>query len=221
MGFKARWIALAAAVALMLACSDGGSEGADPEQDQARAEGVVLMASDLPSGWSSRPHEQLPGETELRSDIARCLGITPLDERATAEAMSDDFTQNMATVSAVVWFVSSEEEASDDAAAYAGGMFPECAGPGYGAQIEAVGPEGNTLSALEITEVDAPEVGDGAVAHRVSAVIQFGEITVPITIDLVHVFDGRAEIELTVVSPGAPFEREFVNDLAEAMADRL
>jgi hypothetical protein len=227
-----RQVLLVVAMGVATACGGGATPGTasrpaedqaagDYALDQAIADRANLQAADLPADWSSRPREPLPGEDALRPDIARCLGLAPPSERATAEARSPDFTQQLATVSSLVLLVETEAEARADAAAFTGGGFPACAEPGYGAQIHSVAPPGNTVTNLAVTPVDFPSFGDQTVAHRVTAVVDMGHVTIPINIDLVHIFKGRAQLELVVVAPGVPFPADFVVRLAEAMAGRV
>ncbi len=205
------------------ACGDGGGDEANPAKDRAAAEEANLKAGDFPAGWNSRPHEKLPREDELGPEIARCLGISPPSERATAEVRSLDFTQGVATASSLVRFMASETEVRADAEAFSSDRFPACAQPGYAAQMHEVAPEGNTIQEITMTKVDFPTYGDRSVAHRIAAQLQIPVLPtpLPITIDLIHIFKGRAEAELTIVAPGMPFPPDFATRLAGAVAERL
>lgn len=211
---------LAVLVAILPGCGSGNGSPS-PDADRAAAEKATLRAADFPSGWSSRPHEPVPGEEELRRDIARCLGISPPSEAATAEVRSPDFTQGLATVSSIITFVKSESDARTHADALTSERFARCAEPGYAKQIHEVAPEGNTVTDVEMAKLDFPPHGDRSAADRVTAMAHIGEINVPINIDVVRVFKDRAELELTVVAPGTAFPADFAARLAGAVVGRL
>jgi len=217
------WSTLALAVALSLsaACSNG-DDGANPTADRAAATEANLKAADLPSGWSSRPNEPVPGDESLRPDIARCLGISPPSEGATAEVRSPDFFQGLATVFSLITFMETEAQAQAHADALTSDRFAACAAPEYAEQMHQTAPEGNTVSDVNVSRRDFPALGDRTAAHRITATIQVNEqITVPITIDVIHIFEDRAQVELTVVAPGQPFPDDFAPRLAESIVDRL
>lgn len=214
-------LSLALGLALSAACGNG-DDAVSPTADRAAASEANLKAADLPSGWSSRPNEPVPGDESLRPDIARCLGISPPSEGATAEVRSLDFFQGLATVHSLITFVETEAQAQARADALASDRFAACAAPEYAEQMHQTAPEGNTVRDVNVSKRDFPALGDRTAAHRITATIQVNEqITVPITIDVIHIFKDRAEVELTVVAPGQPFPDDFAPRLAESIVDRL
>lgn len=200
-----------------------GGEKVSPAADRAAARKANLQASDLPSGWTSRPHEMLPGEEQLRPDIARCLGISPPSSRASAEERSPDFTQGFSTASSIVTFVKSKKEATRDATAFTGGKYADCIRPGYEKQVHDVAPEGNTVKSFAVSKLDLARYGDRSTGDRITATthIPGPDIDVPINIDLIRIFKGRAEAEIVIVAPGSPFGKDFETRLASAVARRL
>ena len=214
-------MALAVVMALAAGCG-GGDEEPDPSADREKAREASLKAVDFPSGWSSKPHEKLPGEDELAAEVARCIGISSPSARATAEVRSPDFTSGFATsASSVITFVRSEEEAAADAAAYAGEKFPQCAEPGFAKQMQAVAPEGATVEEVKISTSSFPRHGERTVAYRVNGTIHIGEMKVPVNIDLVRIFKGRAEVTLVFSNPGAPFPADVARSVAAKVVERL
>lgn len=214
---------MAMGVALILSAGcGGGDETADPAADRKKAQEAALKASDFPSGWSSKPHEKLPGEDELAAEIARCIGISNPSSRASAEVESPDFTSGFATsASSVVTFVTTEEEADADATAFAGDKFPQCAEPGFAKQVQTVAPEGATVDAVKIATSRFPTYGDRTVSYRVNATIQLGEMTIPVNIDLVRVFKGRAEVSFVFSNPGPPFPADVARTAVAKVVERL
>ncbi len=217
------------------ACGDdggGGAGGGDEGDttttvnreaaDEAAAASANLKVEDFPAGWTSKPHEKLPGEDELAAEIQTCVGIDPASTRVTAEHRSPDFASGLATqASSVILFVKSPQQATGDADAYAGDKFPACAEPGFAKQIQQVAPEGGTVADVKVSKSTFPALGDRTVAHRVTANIKLDQMTVPINIDVVQIFKGRAEVTLTFVNPGAPFTEALAQELASKLVARL
>lgn len=201
----------------------GGGDTASPAADRAAAENANLRAGDFPSGWSSKPHEKLPDEDTLNPDIAACLGISPPSGRATAEVRSADFTQAMASASSVITFVKTGDEATADAKAVTGGKFADCIKPGYEKQMHDVAPQPNSVSEVAVTKLDFPKFGQYSIATRVTGKVHIDElgIDVPVNVDVIRIFKGRAEAEIVVVAPGTSFPNELVSGLAGAVAGRL
>lgn len=215
-----KWLAVVVAVGVLAAC--GGDDAPDAAADQATAEKANLNQADFPSGWTSTPHEALPGEDELAKEVADCLGISPPTSRAIAEARSPDFSSGLATqASSVITFVGSEDEAEEDAEAFASDKFAPCAEPAFAKQIQQVAPEGATVNDVKVAKSTFAETGDRTVAYRVTATIQVGEMPVPINIDLVRIFKDRAEVQLTFVNPGQPFPPDLARSLAGKVVGRL
>lgn len=212
---------IAVVVALSAACG-GGEDKADPASDKEKAQKAVLRAADFPSGWSSKPHEELPGEDERAAEIARCIGISNPSARASAEVRSPDFTSGFATSAfSVITFVKTEEEAAADAGAFAGEKFAQCAEPEFAEQIQAVAPEGARVENVKISRSEFPAHGDRTVAYRVNGTIFIGEMDVPVNIDLVQIFKGRAEVSFVFSNPGAPFPADVARTVAAKVVERL
>lgn len=204
------------------ACGGGGGT-ASPAADRTAAEKANLRAGDFPSGWSSKPHEKLPDEDTLNPDIASCLGISPPSGRANAEVRSPDFTQAMASASSVITFVKTGDEATADAKAVTGGKFADCIRAGYEKQMHDVAPQPNTVSGVTVTKLDFPKFGQHSIAERVTGNVHIEDlgIDVPVNVDVIRIFKGRAEAELVVVAPLTPFPNELVSGLAASVASRL
>lgn len=212
-------LAVVVAVVVLSAC---GGDPPDAAADQAAAEKANLNQGDFPSGWTSKPHEVLPGEDDLAKEVADCLGISPPTSRATAEARSPDFSSGLATqASSVITFVGSEDEAEEDAQVFASEKFAPCAEPGFAKQIQQVAPDGATVNDVKVAKATFPDTGDRTVAYRVTALIQVGEMPVPINIDLVRIFKDRAEVQLIFVNPGEPFPPDLARSLAGKVVGRL
>ncbi len=213
-----RLVALLALLAWTATACGGGQP--TPAEDRATAQEANLKPADFPSGWKSKPHEKLPGEDELAAELATCLGIEPPATRATAEVRSLDFSSGFATqASSVVTFVKTDEVAAADAAAFAGDKFAACIEPGLAKQVKEVLPPEATVDQVSVVERPFPALGDRTVAHRFTAHINPMDIVV--NIDLVHVFEGRAEVALTFVNPGQPFPEDVARSVAAKVVARL
>lgn len=200
-----------------------GGGGVSPAGDKKAAVKANLRPADLPAGWSDKPHDPLPAEDALIPDIASCLGRPASIGRFTVEERSADFTQSIATVSSVIRYARTQKEATADRVAFTGDRYGECAQPGYIKQMHDVAPEGNTVTDPTTARIALPTFGTGSADDRISALVHIPQLStaLPINIDVLRIFKGRAEAEITVVAPGEPFPTDFLTKTGRAIASRL
>ncbi len=228
-------LCLAVAALVSSGCSNGNSSGGgggdgkpatqtapDPAADKAKAAAASLQAADFPAGWKSAPHQQLPGEDKLDTQLASCLGVPQPSTHSTADVRSPDFTTGIATTaSSRIRYVRTVDDAVRDATAYTSPKFVECLEAPFSAQIAQVAPPGAKVANVRAASLAFPSYGDRSTATRVSATLNIGPTTVPLTIDLVRVYVGRAEVEFTFRSPGQPFSASLERALVGKVVGRL
>lgn len=219
-------VPVAVALAVTAAACGGNGSGAgdpDPAKDRAAAQRANLKAADLPASWRSEAQVDPPGTEEVENQIARCLGTTSPSSRATAEVESPKFTSGLATQArSVITFVKTKDEATKDAANFASDKFPDCAKEGFTKQVGVSAPEGSTVTDLTITDGKFAALGDRTVARRVTADIQVDPtFSITVYVDLVLIVVDRAEVDLTFVNPGSPFDEDLALELATKVVERL
>jgi hypothetical protein len=217
--------ATVAAVALIGACGgDGGSTTAakaDPASDKAAAEKINLKASDLPAGWTSSPHQTSPEADATNKRFAECIGSSDPKARQTVDLHSPDFSKGQTTqASSEVQFVRTDADAKNDLAALQGAKTVGCIKTLVQEAAQRQLPAGTSASNVQAEQLSFPTLRDGAAAFRVSFTVAAAGLNVPVYADAVFFRAGRAELSLTTVNAGSPFDANLEKDLAKKMADR-
>lgn len=238
---RIRGISLALVAVLGVgACGNGGDEGDDqalsttttagspgapsatsapgPADDQAVVDRIVLKASDFPPGWTSTPAEPDAGDAGDKA-LAECLGV-PLPENR-PEAESPEFSRGELTqVSSSAELAATEEEAASEFAALEGPKANPCFKQQFDkALAEQAGDV--TFAPAEIEVLEPPTAGDEALALRLTTGISAPDgSTVAIYADFVFIRKGRAEISLSFINAGQPFDSALAGGLTQKLASR-
>lgn len=194
--------------------SDASQPAAD---DQARAESIVLSASDLPEDvdWTSTPWEHdEEGERALRT----CIGLPPPSDVARAD--SPTFSAgDVTTVDSSASIASSAESVNEVFAAAEGPKFVDCVRQRVEAQLDEQPDQ--TFGSVRAERLQFPHVGDGTTAVRASTTIESADgEQVPLHLDVVIVKKGTVGMTLGLVNAPEPFPTELAVALAEVMAAR-
>lgn len=215
---------------LLAGCGDGDDEASGTRTDdsaseqageQARAEAAVLALADLPAGWRAQAEEDRPDHDTTWQALADCLEIEDPSQAAVAAATSPTFVSGVATqVTSSVAYLGSEEQVQAVAAAYTGEQSLACASEALASDVERNAPPGGTVSEVQVAAFEFPDMEDAVAAYRAMARIDLGEVTVPIVMDVVTIFDGRAMSRMVFLNPGEPFPEELQRSLTEKVVGR-
>ena len=198
-----------------------GEQAGEEPGEEARAEAAVLALADLPAGWRAQAEEDRPDHDTTWQALASCLETEDPGRTAVAAVTSPTFVSGVATqVTSSVAYLGSEEQVQAVAAAYTGEQFMACASEAFAGDVERNAPPGATVSDVEVAAFEFPDVGDAVAAHRVMARIDLGEVTVPLVMDVVTIFDGRAMSRMVFLNPGDPFPEELQRSLTEKVVGR-
>jgi len=214
---------VAACVLGLVACGDGGgSTKAAAGGDQAAAAKIVLLKSDFPAGWTSTPHQATPADDTTRQQFAQCLGIPDPKTLQTGDAQSPDFAKGQTTTaSSEARFVHTDAQASAALAAYQTGKGTDCFKQTLTSALPGQLPQGATTSNLAVQQLTFPTLKDGTAAYQASLTVSIASgISVPVYVDLVIFRAGRAEVTLTTVNTGSPFDSGLEKKLAQNLAAR-
>ena len=190
--------------------------------NRAKAARSTLQGSDLPSGWSSAPHQASPDEAAVTAQLAQCLGITDPTTRTTADVHSPDFSKGQTTTaSSEVRFMRADADASADLAAFQSGKGPQCFKQTIEKALPSRLPPGASTSDLAVRQLDFPPLKDGTAAYQASLTVSLGGgINLPVYVDFVLFRAGLAEVILNTLNTGSPFDANLEKDLARKMAGR-
>ncbi len=197
----------------------------DPAAEQDAAEDALLVLSDFPAGWSEVPNaEPTEEEADYRRRTAECIGSEGpgIGDLGGAIASTGDFTSpSEETVAETVSFAPSVAEAEDFIVRFAAPDVAECFGEAAADLADGQLRSGMTLGEVTVARLNVSEVGDEAVAYRVTVPVLSGEWTVNLYADLVLVRYGRTVVGLAFQSELSPFIFEDTERYVALAAERL
>ncbi len=191
--------------------------GRDPAAEE-RARAANLQLSDFPEGW--KLHEEGEGlDLELVwADVLRCLGVTPPEPAGSAT--SPTFLRGLATQAQSTVEYMSEPAANSTADTLANPRFEECATEAFNADAERNKPEGATPGPARVAPLDIPQLGQRRFATRANFSMNLADLQVPITQDLIVLFDGGTVIRMMFLNAGSPFPEDLQRSLMQTVFDR-
>ena len=208
-------IALVAA-ATLAACGGGGGGEAQTvlnDQDQSRAEAVVVRASDFPGGWTSARHEQQSAKTCLNPDLS--------DLTVTGQADSRDFSLQSFFVNSSATIMRSADEAKTAYERQATGDLPKCIADQLGKSIESSSDVAIDVKHTGVRELDFPRLADRSRAYRATLDLDFGGAATRAYVDFVFLQRGRTLATVAFASVGQEPQKGLDEELAARVAGRM
>lgn len=189
--------------------------------DVARAERIVLRASDLPgSGWGAVPTPKSTEELVEGDDLLdACMAGFP-DPDVTASAESDRFTRQHALAYSVAWIVSSDAAAEIAFATLAHERFASAFVAGMAAEVDA-GQGAATLLGHVAAPVGGLESLGRAAAHRARLMAADSDGVLPIHLELLALQGERAVTLIILADSPHPMPGADVEMVAKRVAERL
>ena len=205
------------AAAALAACGGvaGGGEAQTVlnDQDQARAEAVVVRASDFPGGWTSARHEQQGAKTCLNPDLS--------DLTVTGQADSRDFSRQSFTVNSSATVMRTADEAKTAYERQATGDLPKCIADQLGKSIESSSDVAIDVKHAGVRELDFARLGDRSQAYRATLDLDIGGAAVRAYVDFVFLQRGRTLATLAFAGIGQAPQQALEEELTARVAGRL
>jgi hypothetical protein len=172
--------------------------------DLDTAKKLVLVAADLPPGWTAEPDDQTAGAgSDARADeLAICTG-TSGKASETADWNGDEFSMGTSEVSTDVSMVKDEATFRRDAEAIKGPKVQTCV---KDAITKMLSPLGAAPDSVEVTPLEVAEFGDVSVGYRITATLAARGQTQTIYLDLIMIGKNRAQTTTTFSNVGEPFD---------------
>ena len=189
--------------------------------DAARADRIVLQASDLPgTGWEAARAPESAAEIVHDDDLLdACLAGFP-DPDVTASAESDRFTRKHALAYAVSWVLSSEAAAEIAFATLAHERFASAFVTGMAAEVDA-GQGAATLLGHVAAPVRGIEARGRSAAHQARLTAADADGVLPIHLELLALQEERAVTLVILADSPDPMPSAGVRAVAERVATRL
>lgn len=196
-----------------------GSGSGPPGPDLARAQGIVLVASDLGPDFTSSAHDTTSG-TRALTDCG--LGNSVLvDPTYPTQADSDDYERVLA---AQTVDVSSEARVTPDvgsaqqaAAIVAQARFRSCAADSLRAEVSSAG----VVESVKATPLPVTAPVQDAVGIRAAVRVKADQVEEDITVDLVFLRKDRALAYVSVTTTVGTPDDGLRDRLVAAMASRM
>jgi hypothetical protein len=220
-----------AALVIVLAlavCACGGNKkpgtaGMDTSAaDRAKAQQLVLNASDMPPGWTGVPPSPDPEGDVQSKALAACAGAVDPSVATSAEVEGQSFSKDTADVSSDVTIVKTTQHAQTDLAAITGPAFESCAEDAASdllkAQFER---SGATLESFSFDPISTERYGDATNAFRLATTVATGDQRATLYVDLIFILKGRAEVTVSFTNVGKPFDEALKRSLLAKMGAKL
>jgi hypothetical protein len=220
------------AVALLAACG-GGSSKPDTAKDQAKADNIVLRASDLPDGFAVKESSSSDssGSTDSSSDATQqqfddCVegksGVSGADDKAHTTAKAKATYEQGTGLDSVE--VEGEAQLYDEEAIVAKELsalqdpaFGDCIQPAFESSFTN---EGATDVALTVTPTSVDGIGDGGAGYLVSGNVTITGVKVAFATELGFVRVGRTALTTFVTSLTGDADHDLLTRSLSAMAGR-
>ena len=202
--------------------------------DQVAAERATLKLSDLPSGWTSAPHENTPDNPGIEKALADCLHVDVSvfnSQRDTGSADSPDFSSPQdEQVTDSVSFSRTTDEVQSAMNIIRRPTFSSCLGKAMDTAVSAdlkhpspgsTVPLNVSFGQSSVAQVSFPSLGDQSSAYRITIPISVGSIQLKVFADLVIAAKGRGAHILTFIAVGSPFSTDLAQLLSRVAVDRL
>ena len=220
--------------AVVSACTSASAPKQNVATDRAAALAAVLKPSDLPSGWTAKPHSRPAGGTGSDDALAKCLGVplSDLNTQGPASVNSPDFTDaaNRSIANSVTYGATSpltRRRFNELAGPRASGCLASALGAYLQAQLthpsnpSATGPPGVSLGNPSAAKIPFAVAGDQTIAYEVAFPIVTAGASIKVLLDLVIAIKGRASVEMNFTTVGAPFAPDQEQKYFKAVVGRL
>jgi hypothetical protein len=188
----------------------------------AKLAAMVLMASDLPAGWTATPHKLDPKAATEQAALAQCVGGPNTAAAQVSEYHSPDFGLNGASVSSSASSFTSQAAVNVDVALLHSPKISSCYQRLIKAQLAASLPAGATVNAVTLTIVPGSHGGPSNIAG-----LGGGTITataagrkIPIYLAVAFITGPLTEATVDFVNPTQPIPAAMFTSLARTVAGR-
>jgi hypothetical protein len=229
-----------ACVVLAAACgSSGGSNGAsngessssalttakpNPAADRARAQALLLAATDLPVGWVASAPVDNPDDKQENQKIADCAGaLNPAHNLVKIDG--DDFDKGGSEISSSVNIVDTREHFVADVAAVKSDKIVSCFQQIFSEDLPKTLEQSNpgvTVENLKVSRLGSDKTyGEVTVGFRVTLTVAGPNGSGQLFIDEFELGAGRDELSVTFDSQVTPFDPALEQSVLAIAGEKL
>ena len=217
-----------AGVLLLAACSSsksGSGQAASPSATpatKAQLQTIVLQPADLPAAWKGTPYQADPNDAADQAALLACTGGKDTTADKVAEANSDDYNLDNATISSSANSFKSQSDIDADVATLHSSKLSSCYEQLLKKRLATSLPAGATIKSASITITPGSGGGPANVAATGSGTIQIsanGQI-VPAYVNVAFITGPLIEAEVDAENVGTPVPPAVVSALVAKVAAR-
>ncbi|HEV3354096.1 MAG TPA: hypothetical protein VG076_14305 [Acidimicrobiales bacterium] len=201
--------------------STPGSAVRDAAAD-ARAQKLVLVQADFPTGWTGTPAPATtPEEKAASQELNNCTGSSG-DDAKIADVKGDNFSMGSPTTEVGSEAQIAKDEATylKDVAALKSSKFQPCLET-FLTKALTQAASGATPTNVQVSPLTVPKFGDVTVGVRMSAGLTVSGQTITLVIDAVAMGKSRAEVTGTFSNVSQPFDPALENTLINKLGAKL
>ena len=215
-------------VLLLAACSSaksGSGKAASPTATpatQAHLQTIVLQPADLPAGWKGTPYKADPSDAANQAALLACVGGKDTTADKVAEANSDDYNLDNATISSSANSYKSKSDIDADIATLQNPKLGSCYEQLLNKQLATSLPAGATIKSTSITITPGSGGGPANVVATGSGTIQVSANAqvVPVYVNVAFITGPLIEAEVDAENVGTPVPPAVVSALVAKVAAR-
>jgi len=215
-------------LAIVLSIAAPGPAGAHTSSPPGPAKKALLVLSDLPGGWTSKPSSSDSSSFPGARQLAGCLGVpTSIITANAPTANSPEFVSNdqLRTVTDSVSIYPSARSARADFASLANTKTPSCLtqvlnGPARGALASGFG-AGSTLGTILVSRSPAADFAPGAANFTAFMPITTHGVTLNFELTVVDYVKGKNEQTVIFTAVQSQFPTSLARHLTAVAVGRL
>jgi hypothetical protein len=194
----------------------GGSTTTAPTGEAKRLADLVLIASDLPDGWSGTTPDG--SDAAAAEELAACAGASGKAATA-AEFSGQDFAKDSDQISSEALLVKDDAAYAKDVAAVKSDRFITCLKEQVTKEVQP-SLAGRTLS-IDVADLAVPRHGDVSLGRRLTVTVQGGGDTLKLFADFVVLGKKRIELSASFLGVGRPIDDALRTSLIGKLGARL
>lgn len=196
-------------------------------QDLASAQGLVLKASDLPTGWDSAPDTDVVASgLDLAPQFAHCLGADPsVFDNNTVQASSDDFsmTNGATAIQNNVYISKSAAVAEQIFETMSGPKVANCSTESFKSGLPSPSSLGYSTNIVTTDRLNVSNYLDHTFATRTTTTLSNGPSSFsPFrAYDIIWMQLGRVNAEFFIYDTDRLFDSSLEDQIIKTLADRM
>jgi hypothetical protein len=204
--------------------STSTAAGTGSAAEKAALAKLLLVPSDLPSGWTASPAQTSADDGAAQARFAKCVGIRNTHADKVAEADSQEFSNKNASISSSASRYSSAADVTADKNAFQdAAKATSCMTTMLRSEMTGQLPAGATLDDLKLKVLPGTNGGPANVIAKITGTIKVTSSGqhLQVYLDSTYIAGKKIEAEVDFESFSAPVDSALQAKLVKAVAQRV